>query len=106
MNTIIFPAKMSGTGTIHDTASSNFDREIKFPSGKKYAVVLSAYYGHNLYTVHATETSAIKKSRKEREFSHVIIDDKGNRYTIQDDELIVVGKQLSMTVNLISPTCM
>lgn len=71
MKIVTISQKMSGTGSIHNTASQHFDREIKFPSGHKYAVVLAAYYGNGkLYTTHHTEEAAIKESRRQREFSH------------------------------------
>ena len=82
MKTVTIPQKMSGTGTIHDTASQHFDREIKFPKGHKFAVVLAAYYGGKGYTTHATTESTIRQSIKEGEFSHVIIDDEGNHWDI------------------------
>ena len=55
MTTHIIPQKMSNTGSIHDIASDNFDRDIKFPAGAKYAVVLASYYGGKGYTMHKTE---------------------------------------------------
>jgi len=88
MKTVTIPAKMSGTGTIHDTASQHFDREIKFPKGHNYAIVLASYYGNgDLYTTHATAEAAIRKSEKESEFSHVIIDDEGQHYTVENNRL-------------------
>jgi hypothetical protein len=89
MKTVTIPQKMSGTGTIHDTASQNFDREIRFPTGHKYAVVLAAYYGGKGYTTHASAEATIKASRKNREYSHVIIDSDDNHYTIVDDQLLM-----------------
>ena len=91
MKTLTIPAKMSGTGTIHDTASEHGSREIKFPKGHNYAVVLAAYYGGKGYTTHATEEAAIKASQKNSEFSHVIIDDEGNHYAIggYNDRLVM-----------------
>ncbi len=88
MKTVTFPQKMSGTGTIHDTASQHFDRTIEFPSGQNYAVVLAAYYGNgNLYSTHATASAAAKKSRAQKEYSHVIIDSNGNYYETDGDSL-------------------
>lgn len=72
---IIIRKKMSGTGSIHDLASDLQDREIKIPRGG-YAVVLAAYYGGGA-TTHRTWAAALKQSRKNREFSHAIIDSDG-----------------------------
>lgn len=73
MKKVIIPQKMSGTGTIHDIASQHGDREIKFPKGTEYAVVLADYYGNNLYTTHRSENATIQQSKREQEFSHQII---------------------------------
>lgn len=83
--------KPSGTGSIYDLASLYFDREIKFPANHYYAVVLAAYYGTNLYTVHRTAHAAISKSNKTEQF-HWIIDADGNRYDIDWDRLAPTGE--------------
>lgn len=75
MPTIIIPAKMSGTGTIHDLASDLQTREIKIPTDG-YAVVLASYYGGGT-TTHRTWEAALKQSKKNAEFSHAIIDADG-----------------------------
>ena len=69
--------KMSGTGTIHDLESDKFDREIKFPKGHKYAVVLAAYYGGKGYTTHRTLDAAERESKKQSNYSRAIIDSDG-----------------------------
>lgn len=83
---------MSNSGSIHDIASDMGDREIKFPDGHFYAVVLSSYYGGKGYTTHKTECAAIKQSKKVGEYSHKIIDDDGREMIIYqgrlDDELV------------------
>jgi hypothetical protein len=87
MTTYTIPAKMSGTGTIHDTASQFGDREIDFGGGGEYAVVLASYYGdagNGIYYIAKDASEAIDISAREREFSHVIIDRDGERYTIDD----------------------
>ncbi len=78
MKTVIIKAKMSGTGTIHDTASEHYDREIVFGGGAKYAIVLAAYYGNNIYYTAKTAKQAANISEREREYSHIIIDNDGN----------------------------
>jgi hypothetical protein len=90
--TYTITGKMSGTGTIHDLAAE-YDREIKFRGGTKYAVVLIAYYGHNLYTTHRTAEAAIRESKKQTRggWEHVIIDSEGAEYKISgyyNDQLI------------------
>jgi hypothetical protein len=81
--------KMSGTGTIHDIASDQFDRDIVFGKDGKYAVVIAAYYGGKGYTSHKTAKAAIAKSRSESKanYSHTIIDIDGNEYCINGDSL-------------------
>lgn len=80
MATYIIPQKMSGTGSIHDIASENFDREIVFGRGCKYAVVLSSYYGGKGYTTHKTVAATIAASKANKDYSHKIIDANGNHY--------------------------
>ena len=82
MKTITIPQKQSNSGSIHDLASDMFDREIRFASGCKYAVVLAAYYGGKGYTTHKTKAAAMAASRREREFSHQIIDSEGQHYAV------------------------
>lgn len=64
---------MSGTGSIHDIASQHFDREIKFPKGAKYAIVLASYYGGRGYTTHQSEAATIQADRRNSEYSRQII---------------------------------
>jgi len=73
--------KMSGTGTIHDIASDLYNRNIRFPAGHVYAVVLAAYYGGKGYTTHKTAAAAARKSHKMADYSHMVIDSDGNTYT-------------------------
>lgn len=84
MTMYVIPQKMSNSGTIHDIASDMHDREIRFARGCKYAVVSAAYYGGKGYTTHRTAEAAIGASRKNREYSHLIIDADGNEYDIAD----------------------
>lgn len=79
--------KMSGTGSIHDIKSDQYDREIRFPNGKKYAVVLAAYYGGKGYSVHRSERLTIMAATKTKDYSHEIIDSEGTRYTVAYDRL-------------------
>lgn len=81
MKKIIIPQKMSGTGSIHDLESDLGDRKIKVREGG-YAVVLAAYYGGGT-TTHRTWEAALRQSRKNREFSHSIIDSDG--YIVKPD---------------------
>lgn len=86
--------KQSNTGSIHDLASQHYNRDIKFRTGEKYAVIQAAYYGEgsgaNIYTTHRTEEAAAKASRKlsASDISHEIIDPQGNRYSANWDQLI------------------
>jgi len=78
--------KTSGTGSIHDLASDLMDRDIKFPAGSKYAVVLAAYYGGKGYTTHKTAGATIRQSNISN-YSHSIIDADGNGYGVNYDRL-------------------
>ncbi|WP_395007307.1 hypothetical protein [Undibacterium sp.] len=82
MTVYTIPQKMSNTGSIHDIASSDFDREIKFNAGAKFAVVRAAYYGGKGYSTHKTAEAAAAASRKLHE-SHEIICVQGKRYILQ-----------------------
>ena len=75
--------KMSNSGSIHDLASDNYDREIRFPAGHKYAVVLAASYGGKGYTTHRTPEAAAKESRYQSTWSHSVIDQSGNYYRLE-----------------------
>lgn len=87
MKKILLDKKMSGTGTIHDIKSEYYRREIKFRKGTKYAVILASFYG-DIYTTHCTEEAAIKASRKNKDFSHLIMDINENWYWCNGYELI------------------
>lgn len=79
------PQKMSGTGSIHDIASDNFDREI---SGRgNYAVVKASYYGGKGYTTHTTAEAAARQAQKlgKEGYSYTIIDGDGNEYAVHPD---------------------
>lgn len=82
------PQKMSGTGSIHDLASDTRDRDIVFPAGHKYAIVIAAYYGGRGYTTHETDEDVIEADRDVEDYSRRIIDSEGNLYAIQGDELV------------------
>ena len=75
--------KMSNSGSIHDLASSNEDRSIRFPAGHNYAVVLASSYGGKGYTTHKTPEAAAKESRRQSEWSHSVIDSSGNYYRVE-----------------------
>ena len=76
---------------IHSIADQNCDRDINFPSGCEYAVVLASYYGGKGYTCHKTADAAMEKSQKESEYSHQIIDTDGNILDMNGYDLVVVG---------------
>lgn len=82
MKKVIIPQKMSGTGTIHDIASQHYDREIKFPKGAQFAVVLASYYGGKGYTTHASESATIQADKRQGEFSRQIIGVDGWLYEV------------------------
>lgn len=93
MKIVTIPQKMSNTGTIHDIASQHCDREIKFPKGAKYAVVLADYYGGKGYTTHQTESAAIQADKRNKEYSRTIIGADGWVYYVDmsasyDGELV------------------
>lgn len=88
MKTYTIPAKMSGTGSIHDIASQHYDREIKFRKGCEYAIVWASYYGDTYKTFKSAEACA--KAARKIDDSFVIIDSDGNRYVSNYDDLVRV----------------
>jgi hypothetical protein len=88
MTTYTIPQKQSNSGSIHDIASDMFDRDIVFAPGCNFAIVLASYYGGKGYTTHKTGAAAIAASRRNKEFSHRIIDTEGNEYLIYGTSLI------------------
>lgn len=84
MKKVIIPQKQSNTGSIHDIASQHYDREIKFPKGAKYAVVLASYYGGKGYTTHATESATIQADKRLCEYSRQIIGADGWIYEVDN----------------------
>jgi hypothetical protein len=82
MKKVIIPQKPSNTGSIHDIASQHYDREIKFPKGAKYAIVLASYYGGKGYTTHASEAATIQADRRQAEYSREIIGVDGWSYFV------------------------
>lgn len=91
MTTYTIPQKSSGTGNINDISSDQFDRDIIFASGCKFAVVLASYYGGKGYTTHKTADAAIAASARISE-SHTIIGRFGDEYTVYGDGLISIIK--------------
>lgn len=88
MATILtIPQKMSGTGSIHDIASDMFDRKVTFAPGCRFAVVLSSYYGGKGFSTHKSEEAVIAASRRNRAYSHCIVDVLGVTYGIMGDRL-------------------
>lgn len=85
MKKVIIPQKMSGTGSIYDIASVYQDREIKFPKGAEYAVVLAAFYGGKGYTTHSTESATIQADKRQAEYSRQIVGVDGWVYHIEPD---------------------
>ena len=89
METLIIEQKSSNSGSIHDIASDCFDREIKFPKGAKFAVVMASYYGGKGYTTHKTAGAAIDKNHALSEYSKQIIDASGNFHDVCGGELVI-----------------
>lgn len=85
MKKVIIPQKMSGTGSIYDIASVNQDREIKFPKGDRYAVVLAAIYGGKGCSTHGSESATIQADKRNKEYSHQIVGVDGWVYHIEPD---------------------
>jgi len=88
-HTYTIPQKMSNSGTIHDIASDQFDREIVFAAGCEYAVVFASYYyGRKGYSTHKTQESAIAASQRNKSYSHKIIDRAGVECIVYGDRLV------------------
>lgn len=91
MKKVIIPQKQSNSGTIHDIASQHYDREIKFPKGAQYAVVLASFYGGDEYTTHKSEAATIQADRRQKNYSRQIIGVDGWVYYVSYDELVRDG---------------
>ena len=91
MKTLEIKQKMSITGSIHDLASQDFDRQIKFRAGTLFAVVESSYYGGNGYTTHKTEEATAVASHRNSS-SHQIIDFNGVVFTACGARLVATGQ--------------
>ena len=86
--TITIEQKMSGTGTIHDIASEHHSREIKFPDGTNYAVVLAAYFEGSGYFTFDEAAELIDAVRGLSDYSYEIIDREGRVMEICGDRLV------------------
>lgn len=84
MKTLTIPQKMSNSGSIHDIASDQYDRVIRFRKPTRFAVVLASYYGDH-YTTHATEEATAGAVRRQGDFSLSILDTEGNMYDIRHE---------------------
>lgn len=82
MKKVIIPQKQSNTGSIHDIASHHYDREIKFPKGAQYAIVLASFYGDDEYTTHKTESATIQADKRQSEYSRTIVGADGWVYQV------------------------
>lgn len=89
MTIYTIPQKQSGTGTIHDIASDMYDRDIRFPKGCIFAVVLASYYGGKGYTTHKSVAATIAASKREKS-SHSIIDARGKEYYVNYNKLYAI----------------
>lgn len=90
MTILTIPQKMSNTGSIHDIASDQYDRDIRFRSGEIFALVIAAYYGGKGYSTYKSEAAAVRASRK-CEFSHQVIDPHGQVYNVDSYRLVPTG---------------
>lgn len=84
--TYVIPQKLSA-GSIHDIASSHYDRDIVFAAGCKNAAVLASDYGGYGYSTHRTAAAAIAASRRKIAYRHCIIDIEGTKYADCGDHL-------------------
>jgi len=77
---IIIKQKTSGTGTIYDIESSEFDRVIDMGDAYKYAVVTASHY-NMAATRHKKMSNAVKSSQKlmREGYTGVTIIDTNNR---------------------------
>lgn len=80
---VVIPQKMSNSGTIHDLASDQYDREIEM-TGYTHAVVAPSYYGLTP-TRHRSANGAIRgaKALMQDDYQGVrVIDAKGDLYEV------------------------
>jgi hypothetical protein len=85
MKTYTIPAKGSNTGSIHDIADANVERDIKFRKGCQFAVVMASYYQAHFsnrgYSTYKSSTAAAKASNK-LNASNTVIDTEGMQYDV------------------------
>ena len=74
-----YTIKRKECSSIHDIASDQVDREIRFPAGSLYAIVLASYYGSH-YTTHRTIEATLRAAKRQGDYSFEILDAEGNRY--------------------------
>ena len=86
---LIITRKMSGTGSIHDMASDQYDRTIQLRKLTKYVVILPAYYNAPA-TRHNTLAGAIRQAKKDTaaRYSPTIVDRAGKAYSLAYGELV------------------
>lgn len=90
MTILTIPKKMSNTGSIHDLASDQYDRTIRFRSGEIFALVIASYYGGKGYSTYKSEAAAANASRK-CAYSHQVIDMRGQVYNVDSYGLVPMG---------------
>lgn len=86
--TLTIPKKMSGTGTIHDMASDNFDRHIEFDQDEHFAVLTPAFFGTSYSCYNGGIDFEEMKIEYNSHESNRIIDRHGNMYVLEDGVLI------------------
>ena len=92
----IIPAKMSGTGTIHDYESEHYDREVEFADGAQYALVFAAYY--NRETLYFWNDGDAAEALKEHEdYTCCLTDTQGMlwAYEWNDEDGYSLGPSIS-----------
>ena len=88
-NQLIITLKMSGTGSIYDLASDQFDRIVSLHKRTQYVVVLPAFY-NAVPTRHNTIGAALRAVKKlvRQGYAPTVIDRDGNTYSHAYGDLV------------------
>lgn len=87
MHSITIP-KNPAASAMYSIASRHYDREILFAKDRRYAIVLGAQHGANVYTTHKDQAGVIRRVLEMRSACPVysIYDREGREYYVAGDQ--------------------
>ena len=88
-NQLVIARKMSGTGSVYDLASDQFDRVVALHKRTQYVVVLPAFYSAapTLHNTFGGALGAVKKLVRQG-YAPTVIDRNGNTYSHAYGDLV------------------